>query len=472
LAAIAHSINSGPGTLIVFNPLSWKRSALVEYDLRRGVALQDLTTKKEVPYEILSRSGSSLRIRFLAEDVPPVGYKCYARIPATSEPSRPPRATGEVLENAYYRVTLDGNSGAVKSILDKEMNQELVNAASPYRFNQYLYVTGGDDFPNRIQQFSSTTPMPALDIDAANTGRVVSVTKQPFGTVAELESSALNTPNISTEIILFDGEKKILFVNHVNKSPFYRKEGAYFAFPLRLERPHLRYDIQNGFVDPAHDQLPGAGNEWFSVQHWVEAFKGDVSAAVMPIDAPLITLGDIVRGKWPVEFAPPARADIFSYVMNNYYFTNWPAAQGGDFTFRYVLTSGPDLSPEFLSRLGREETTPLEIDTITSQDKAEPLPSPLPSEQASFLEIDQPDVALVTWKLAEDGVGMILRFLELGGKDATVNVRILLLNPQAAWSCNLMEQKDHDLPVSAHGFSFRVKPFQIVTVRVKGTPAM
>lgn len=472
LAAIAGSIHNRSGTLIVFNPLNWKRSSLVEYDLRKGSALVDLTTKKEVPYEVLSqRDEHYLRIRFLAEDVPPVGYKCYARIAATAGTPRAPRISGEVLENAYYRITLDAASGAVQSIVDKQMNQELVNASSPYKFDQYLYVTGGDQFPNRIQEFSSSTPMPALDIDAANAGRLVSVTQQPFGTVAKLESSALNTPNISTEIILFDGEKKILFTHHVNKSLFFRKEAVYFAFPLRMERPHIRYDIQNGFMDPVHDQMPGAGKEWFSVQHWVEAFKGNVSAAILPLDAPLITLGDIVRGKWPTDFYL-WRGDIFSYAMNNYYFTNWPAAQGGDFTFRYVLTSGPDMSPDSLSRLGREETAPLETDEITSQDKAVPRPEPLPADQASFLETDTSNVALVTWKLAEDGEGMILRFLELAGKEGTVNVRIPLLNAESAWSCNAMEQKGSALPVSPHGFSFPIKKFQIVTVRVKGTPAI
>ncbi|MDR3677904.1 MAG: glycosyl hydrolase-related protein, partial [Acidobacteriota bacterium] len=193
--------------------------------------------------------------------------------------------------------------------------------------------------------------------------------------------------------------------------------------------------------------------------------------AILPIDAPLITLGDIVRGKWPTEINLQG-ADIFSYVMNNYYFTNWPAAQGGDFTFRYVLTSGADMSPDLLSRLGREAVTPLETDEITSQDKAVPRPSPLPADQTSFLETDQSNVALVTWKLAEDGDGMILRFLELAGKEGTVNVHIPLLNTEAAWNCNAMEQKAGALPVAPHGFSFPVKPFQIVTVRVKGTSAM
>ncbi len=129
------------------------------------------------------------------------------------------------------------------------------------------------------------------------------------------------------------------------------------------------------------------------------------------------------------------------------------------------------MSPDSLSRLGREETAPLETDEITSQDKAVPRPEPLPADQASFLETDTSNVTLVTWKLAEDGDGMILRFLELAGKEGTVNVRIPLLNAESAWSCIAMEQKGRALPVSPHGFSFPIKRSQIVTVRVKGNPA-
>ena len=58
-----------------------------------------------------------------------------------------------------------------------------------------------------------------------------------------------------------------------------------------------------------------------------------VTAAIIPVDAPLVTLGDIARGTWPQQFGQ-RNGTIFSYVMNNYYFTNWPAGQGPDFWFQ------------------------------------------------------------------------------------------------------------------------------------------
>ena len=94
-----------------------------------------------------------------------------------------------------------------------------------------------------------------------------------------------------------------------------------------------------------------------------------MTAAIVPVDASLVALGDIVRGTWPATFGRRP-GTIFSYVMNNYWDTNYAAGQGGEFTFRYVLTSGSNLAPAYLSRLGWEEMSPLEINQITSQDKA------------------------------------------------------------------------------------------------------
>jgi alpha-mannosidase len=187
-----------------------------------------------------------------------VGYKAYSLKEIPDAAPAPPEVSTTTMENQFYRVELDPESGAVKSIFDKELNKELVNTTSPYRFDQYLYVTGGDESPNRLLEYSANWPIPDLTIHNASGGRLVSITNEPFGMTARLESSGVNTPKIETEVILFSGQKKIEFINHVRKTEVYTKEGVYFAFPLAMNRPEFRYEIQNGFVNPAHDQLPGA----------------------------------------------------------------------------------------------------------------------------------------------------------------------------------------------------------------------
>jgi len=452
------------------NSLNWKRSELVETDLDNGVVPVDLVTNREVPVQVLSIGHSYRHVRFLAEDVPGVGYKCFALRPP-ARPTEPPSASiGEVIESPYYRLTFDTTSGAVRSIWDKELRRELVDSASPFRFDQYLYVTGADDLPNRLVQYSTVSPEPKLEIHPAGAGRLLSITRVPYGTVARIESSAINTPRVETEIVLFDGQKKIEFINHIRKTKVYSKEAAYFAFPLAMSAPRFRYETQNGFVDPGRDLLPGAGLEWFNVQHWVAAEQNGMTAVIVPVDAPMITLGDIARGRWPKEFGS-RNGTVFSYIMSNYTPEGYPAGQGGDFTFRYVLSSASRFDPAEAGRLGWAAMSPFEIDEIRPNDKAVFVPRPLSAAQGSFFEMDQPDLALVTWKLAEDGNGTILRFLETGGQHASVRARVPRVEIKSAWRCNAVEDNQQPLEISAHELRFAVKPHEIATIRIEPTAA-
>ena len=175
MAAISDYINDPKGTLVVFNTLNWPRSGLVETDLRKGSELVDLETGKVTPYQVISDlpayptgpgEPSFQRVRFVAQDVPAMGYRGYTIRQEASAPA--PAAKAQLdsrLENSYYRVDLDPASGAVRSIFDKELGKELVNAASPYRFDQYLYVSGGDKPPyNRLIFGDSKLPAPELTI--------------------------------------------------------------------------------------------------------------------------------------------------------------------------------------------------------------------------------------------------------------------------------------------------------------------
>ena len=484
MAAIADYIDDPKGTLVVFNPLNWQRSGFVEIDLQKGIELVDQVTGEVVPYQTLYERPtlqpelpfSFQRIRFVARDIPALGYKTYSKRPAKGEQAATRTSTDTTLENAYYRVVLDAESGSVSSIFDKQLNKELVNASSPYRFDQYLYVTGGDQ-PSHTRLLyccgpdEVLLPTPELQVHQAHGGKLVSTEHTPFGLVAHLQSTDTNTPQINTDVILFDAQKKIEFINHVQKEKVYTKEAVYFAFPFAADDPQIRYDQQNGVEDPTRDLLPGADREWFSLQHWASFQSGDVTAAIIPEDAELFTMGDIVRGKWPLELGSH-RGTMFSYVMNNYWWTNYVAGQGGDFTFRYVVTSAKNLEPVELSRLGWEEMTPLESNEIIENDKAVAPPRPLDKAHGNFLQVNQPNVVLVNWKAAEDGHGTILRFLEVGGNSNQVEVQVPILQVQSAWMCNAMEENQQSLTTTDHALSFSVKPFQIVTVRVEGTPTV
>jgi len=235
-----------------------------------------------------------------------------------------------------------------------------------------------------------------------------------------------------------------------------------------MNHPKFQYEIQNGVVDPAKDMYPGAGHEWFNVQHWVSVAQDGVSGTVMPLDASLVTLGDINRGAWPTSFGERP-GTIFSYAMNNYWHTNYRAAQGGDFRFRYVVTSAQATEPTTLSRKGWEEFTPLEENEITSQDKAVEASRPLDGKAASFLTIDDSSVLLETWKPAEDGNGTILRLLDLGGSPRNITVATPLLALERAFQTDAVERNQKPLALqNSSGLTIEIHPHEILTIRLEG----
>jgi hypothetical protein len=417
---------------------------------------------------VVSQSAKLRRVRFLAAEIPAFGYKVFEL-----RPSRQPDPIAEaghaaIIESPFYRVELDPASGAVRGIYDKELRRELVNKQSPYRFGQYLYVVGGDERPNTLLQYRSVRLQPKLQVDAARDGRLLAVTRTPDGWTARMQSADTNTPAIVTEIRLFDREKKIEFVEDVDKTEVKSREGVYFAFPFAMDRPQFQYEIQTGIVDPTKDMYPGAGHEWFSVQHWASVQQDGLSATVMPLDASLVTLGDIYRGAWPKQFGVRP-GTIFSFTMNNYWSTNYNAGQGGHFRFRYVVTSASSTRASALSRMGWEEATPLELNEVTRQDKALAPKPDSSSLQASYLDVSDPAVLVEDWKPAEDGNGTILRLLDLGGIERQVTVQTPLIAITRAVQTDAVERDQQDLPLNGqHRIQVTVHPHQIVTIRVVG----
>jgi alpha-mannosidase len=132
----------------------------------------------------------------------------------------------------------------------------------------------------------------------------------------------------------------------------------------------------------------------------------------------------------------------------------------------------------------------MENNIVTSQDKAFTLPSSgfqtkaaapgeasslissagnLNGKLGSFMEIDDPNVFLQTWKTAEDDNGTILRFVDFGGTERTVSVRIPWLHLDRVWRTDAVERGQDAVVVDEQEgglFRFTIHPHEIVTLRM------
>jgi hypothetical protein len=467
MSRLLDSIRIEPPAIVVFNSLAHERSGLVEIDLSNGAQLVDTGTGQPAALESLRAGNGYRRVRFLAGRVPAMGYRVYRIESSQTAPASLEPKPANTIENQFYRVTVDPNRGGVSSVFDKPAGRELVDPKSPYLLDQYVYVAGGDN--TRLIHISEHLPDANLTVSPAAAATAVNAAATPWGQSLHYRVSGVAAPRIDVEIRLFNGEKKIEIVNRLLKEPVNVKEAIYFAFPFAATQPEFEYEGQNGTVDPARDELAGGCREWYLPGHWARVSGGGISAAVIPIDAPLVTFGDIDRGLWPEKFEPKS-STIFSYAMNNYWHTNFPRVQSGEFTFRYVITSGAALDPATLSRLGRESLTPLETGELTRNDKVG-LRGSLPATPTSFLSLDGDGVELETLKPAEDGEGYIVRLLETAGHAGRARISSRLIDFSRAWLCNAAEDNLREMPLSGGGVEVAVAAYSIVTLRVLASPA-
>jgi hypothetical protein len=104
--------NTDNRRIFVFNPFSWDMSSLVKLDIQSltPVKIVDLTTQLPTDFQL-----DNSTLTFYAKDVPSVGYKIYEIV--TSMEGSPTVSTIQIsansIENKYYRVTINAQTGAI-----------------------------------------------------------------------------------------------------------------------------------------------------------------------------------------------------------------------------------------------------------------------------------------------------------------------------------------------------------------------
>lgn len=469
-------------SLLIFNPFSWRRNDVIDvvvssppfFMFGQSFKLLDCRNNKPINYQIVEEGAGTLFrtpnyimnrvISMYLEDVPSLGYLCVDIVPSSETHSQEQSVAFFEwgMENKYYRIEIDKLTGAIKSIFDKELGKELVDDSNEFKLNQYLYLAGGEE----TQAVSSdpSLPKPEFKVYTNTNVKLKKGSNGPiFGSIV-VESSSYNTPYIRTEIRLYSKVKRISIINKVIKNETLDKEGIYFAFPFSIKNPEIRFEIPNGFTIPELEQLKGGCKDWYAVQDWVSISNEDFTIVWNSVDAPLISIGDINIGKW-LERLEVKKGTLFAYVMNNYWYTNYKASQGGEFEFRFNITSYKGKSSNIKSlRFGWETSKPL-INTFVIPNKE----GMLPHDQSSFLKIDKDNVVLTTFKLAEYEDAFILRLMEIEGIDTNAKLMFPLHKLKEAYLCNLVEEKICKLEVKENSINVPIKARGMATIMVKMT---
>ena len=429
LVALAAAVPADVPSVFVFNPT--------------------LQTRNE-PVEIAPPAGGVRRLVFKTAEIPPLGYAVLplsegGAATATEQPCMEP----PVIENDFYRLAF-ATDGAIKSLFDKALNRELLDASAPYRCNQFVYTRDAN------KTFASPSAA-RLTVETSPLGQTV---------VARMDDPVSGAA-IEQRVTLPAYEKRVDIDNRLNHvsglagtNRWYRF--GYYAFPFAVSNAEFRVGLNGCSADPCKDQTGHGTDAYHAARDWSYVGNGSFGVVLAQLDSSLIEFGKIHEKKNTFG-ETPTNAYLYSYAFNNWLYghASEPGASRMNLRYRYAITSrsGGFRAVE-AARFAERITAPLLATVIPQAQKGS-----LPRTRHSFLSTDAPHVSLLALKLSETpGRGVIARFRETEGRAAgTANVKIGWGSNPRLTRCSVTEQ-DRDV-LSRPFLAFA--PFGYSTLRIE-----
>jgi hypothetical protein len=368
LMATAAESKDRAASLLVFNPLPHARTDLVEAmvsDADIGVAaarwipgptredpgpacfLLDAERGVSVPVAREPMIADSARrpaqiVRFVARDVPPHGFRTYRIIMGRLKGRTRCGWHRGVLESPFVRVELHPHGRGVRRVVSKDSRTAWVRPHPHYALGTVVYEHIPGPFGReKLAAWSGIR----RDCRFRRTPIVFGPARPlglPGGWGVRLEARRLagSLQSLALDVAVYDDLPRVDLTFCVEKRPQAQAESLYVAFPLAGERPLVWLDVPGAVMRPGSDQVPGTATDWHSIQHYFAVADRRQTVAVASPDISLVQVNGINTGKWQ-ETLPPHNGVVMSWVFNNYWFTNFPAAQGGTLRWRYSLTAWP-----------------------------------------------------------------------------------------------------------------------------------
>jgi alpha-mannosidase len=472
--AIAARIDTrGPGTpIVVFNPLGWTRSDIVEVEVgfgEAGVLSVDLTGPggEAVPSQVIEATHyadgglKTARIAFIARDVPALGYAVY-HAAAGRHPGKPvaeldvATSGGIVLEDEMYRVALDGTTGAITGLRVKPDGWEVLSDSGNVVARQqdrgdlwelYRGLDGGSRIAMTNKQSAPRRGQAALSDEAKGTpgsfrvGPVFSEFQvaRPFG-----------PGRFTTAVRLYGGLRRIEVTTRlVNAEKYVRYQ---VLFQTTIKGGKTTHEIPFGAIERPE------GIE-FPAQNWADHGDGRHGLALLNIGLPgnLTTDGTMMVSLLRSH-------NLGAYGFGGGYEPGMSSETGFQLgqerTMRYALVPhAGDWREAKVFRDGLEFNQPLLARRVL------PHSGTLPARWG-LLEVSSPDVVVSALKPGRDGT-TILRLYEATGRPAP-GVKIAFKAQVAeARSANLLEDPEGDLKVDKDAIALDLHPYQIRTIRLR-----
>lgn len=443
LDALVRQVHAEGKRVTVFNPLPWKRAAMITLPrLSAGhVAMKDLETG-----QMLTADGDDFAVRFLAPDLPGMGYKTFVPVDTSETPSVSwAEIAGNTVRTASFELTVDPERGGVVSLIDRVSGRELVSREPGAALGRYLY----ERFDRNVVKsyMNAYVKQPNENWAQADFGKQnlpdnpgasafprfnpasIRVDAVCAKTVLRAEPQGILPDAITLTITLY---RELPYVDIEwaieKKTPDPWPEGGWLCLPLNIDAPAFRLGRLGSVIDPAKDLVPGSNHHLFCLNSGMTVVgKDGFGVGICPLDAPLVSLGEPGLWKYSPEYAPKT-ADVYVNLFNNQWSTNFPLWVEGTWSARVRLWS---------VRGGNDETaliTPAWESRVDCPAAWFDGPAGNLAVVQTGLELSRKGVLVPAFGPNPDGTGLVLRFWEQAGLADACTVK---------------------LPDALHGYSFQ-----------------
>lgn len=369
------------------------------------------------------------------KNIPSKGYKSLTKASASGAPEKTPftLVNDYELETPYFKVKLD-EQGMFTSIYDKENDREVVqegqraNLLRMYE-DKPIYFDNWDIDIYYTEKYWDVDSVEHLEWTEVGAVRAV----------LEITRKASKS-TIVQKIIFYADSRRIEFRTHVDWKEHQTLLKVHF--PVAVHTDEATFDVQFGNLTRKTHQntswdvarFESCGQKWMDLSegHYGVSLLNDCKYGHSVKDSNMaLTL--IKSGIEPNPTTDQEEHD-FTYAIYPHA-ENWRAA--GTVAEAYKLNQ-PLLAAENSAKI----------------------------TDYSFASVNQPNVILETVKQAEDKDGVILRMYE--SENAYTRAKLTVNTPfEKAYVCNLLEENETECSVDKNTVEITLKPYEIVTVRVK-----
>jgi alpha-mannosidase len=386
----------------IINTLSWPRTGIVTLSRKQSRTGNAIVDEKGGP--VPAQRLSTGELIFEAEKIPAFGSNWYKVVSITGGTEHNMNVTSTTLQNDLLILRVDAKTGNIISLKRSDNGYEYVDSVAG--LNRYEYLPS-------LYNGKSKPGIPG------STRRVSIRIKEsgPLLVSLLISADAEMVSDFTREVRLYKGSPVVDIINSFIKIPTTAKEGIHIGFGFQLPGAIRRMDMPWSIVSPNTDQLEGSNKNWFSFQRWVDISTKDRGITWTAIECPLIEWGNLsgnildgARQTWLWQKKVPESSELYSWVLNNHWDTNFPLQQGGSMQqhYSFVVHNGYDVVAA--NRFGMEAHRPL----ITVQAKHNLL-------DKSFVYIGNPKLFVSTIKKMANSENILLRIRSVSDKPEKLN---------------------------------------------------